>query len=423
MKTQTALFASFLLMMTQKPNIWIALPAMNEAQWLPGTLAAIEKQSYRCFKTVICVNQPKDYTDSQSEREQNIYQNNQQTLSWLNDSKSEQTEVLDKSSKGKAWPSGKGSVGAARKFLMDYIAAKADEQDIILSMDADSSFDSDYFTSVLDVFDSNPGISGLSNPYYHRLSNNTAVDRAMLRYEIYMRNYAINQFRIGSPWRFTALGSAMATTVKMYRRIGGMTAKKSGEDFYFLQKLLKAAPLYLHNNELVYPAARFSDRVFFGTGPAMIKGSKGDWSSYPVYPARLFDNVAKTQKSFSTLYQKDIHTPMDHVLGAGKEMIWTKLRNNVTSERQFIKACHQKVDGLRILQYLKAEQAGHNEIETQVLKNNLEVNGLCPGEAIVKELSEHSTLADVSTKTLAAIREMLFQKEKQLQQQQPITAI
>jgi hypothetical protein len=155
----------------------------------------------------------------------------------------------------------------------------------------------------------------------------------------------------------------------------------------------------------------------------MIKGNNGDWSSYPVYPARLFDDVGRTQQRFSDLYKKDMNTPMDPVLLPGKEMLWKKLRDNVASEKQFIKACHQKVDGLRILQYLKSEEANNSDIETQVLKENLDINGIFADSKLICELNEHSTLADVSTKTLSIIREILFQKEKELQAQQPITSI
>ncbi len=95
----------------------------------------------------------------------------------------------------------------------------------------------------------------------------------------------------GARISFTAIGSAMALPVKSYRAIGGMTPHKSGEDFYFLQKLRKFGKVLTWNKEKVYPEARYSDRVFFGTGPAMIKGRDGDWSSYPIYPFELFDEI------------------------------------------------------------------------------------------------------------------------------------
>ena len=80
---------------------------------------------------------------------------------------------------------------------------------------------------------------GLAVPYYHKLIGD-ATDRLILRYEIYMRCYLINLLRIQNPYAFTALGSAMAVTVRAYRKAGGLTPVKSGEDFYFLQNLISS---------------------------------------------------------------------------------------------------------------------------------------------------------------------------------------
>ena len=155
------------------------------------------------------------------------------------------------------------------------------------------------------LFDYTPDAVALSNPYYHKLTGAEAEDRAILRYEIYMRNYAINMLLINSPYAFTAMGSAIALPVSSYKAIGGLTPKLSGEDFYFLQKLRKYGNINIHNKEKVYPAARFSDRVFFGTGPAMIKGNDGDWESYPIYHIQLFKNIERTYESFEILFKND----------------------------------------------------------------------------------------------------------------------
>ncbi len=195
----------------------------------------------------------------------------------------------------------------------------------------------------------------LSVPYYHELTGDEEKDRAILRYEIYMRYYAINLRRIGSTYSFTAIGSAMALPVKSYRAIGGMTPHKSGEDFYFLQKLRKFGPVLTWNKEKVYPEARYSDRVFFGTGPAMIKGREGDWSSYPIYPFELFDEIRETYDLLPDLFLKDVFTPMDDFIEEkfANQNIWQPLRENFKTREQFVKACHHKIDGLRILQFLK----------------------------------------------------------------------
>ncbi len=244
---------------------------------------------------------------------------------------------------------------------MDTVLEEAGPDDIIITLDGDTTFNPGYFSSVIENFNANPKAVGLSVPYYHKLSGSEAEDRAILRYEIYMRNYAVNLWRIRNPYRFTALGSAMAIPVLSYKVIGGMTPKKSGEDFYFLQKLIKYGRLMTWNEEKVYPAARFSDRVFFGTGPAMIKGATGDWESYPIYHHSLFDEVKMSFDAFDALYEKDLPTPLGNYLKnvLAQDNIWEPLRKNSRSMKQFRKACSDKIDGLRILQYLKYSQQKH----------------------------------------------------------------
>ncbi|MGM0648540.1 MAG: glycosyltransferase [Bacteroidota bacterium] len=402
-------------------KIWIALPAKDEAAWLPKTLNAIRSQSYSHYHLIICVNQEDHYHKSENNRLREIYHNNQKTLQWLHNMPHDRMTVLDCSSPGSGWPQGKGSVGLARKILMDTIAAKGQNKDIILSMDADTTFDTGYFASVNHIFSENTEIAALSNPYYHKLTGDNSKDKTILRYELYMRNYKINLHRIQSPYRFTALGSAMATTIEQYQKIGGMTAKKSGEDFYFLQKMVKSGPLYLFNHSLVYPAARYSSRVFFGTGPAMIKGNSGIWDSYPIYHADLFDQIRTTQQSYAQLFHKDINTPVDKIITNNQEL-WQKLRSNTSSEKQFIKACHQRIDGLRILQFLKSEHQ-NNKPETQTMLKNMEKNHIhCP-EDIHTKLNEHSRFQDVPVKLLQTLRNILFEHEHNLDQQKPITTL
>jgi len=354
--------------MAEKPTIHVAIPAMNEYESLPRTLGCIQLQDYQNYEVWVCVNQPEGYwTDPQK---QEICQNNSKTLSLLQNSGLKNLHVIDHSSKGKGWTGKNYGVGIARKVLMDTISKNANSIDIILSLDADTSFESGYFGSVVNVFENHSKAVALSNPYYHELTGDGTLDRAMLRYEIYMRHYAINLWRIESPYSFTALGSAIAVPVNSYRRIGGMTPKKSGEDFYFLQKLRKLGHIANHNTHKVFPATRYSDRVFFGTGPALIKGSQGSWESYPIYNYQLFDEVAETYKLFAQLYDQKIETRFINYLNLqfGEDDIFEPLRKNFSSREQFVKACHHKVDALRILQFLKHEQTNVEYSNEQNLK-------------------------------------------------------
>ena len=345
--------------MNKRPKIYVALPAINEAELLPLCLKCIEEQSYNNFHIVICINQPDDWWEITDKRI--ICENNIALLKELQKKDKNTFTIIDKCSKGNGWKGNNKGVGWARKTIVDYIATIANTNDIIVSLDADTTFGRDYFSSNVNIFSKTKAVA-LANPYYHKLTGKEAEDRAILRYEIYMRNYAINLFLIDSPYAFTALGSAIALPVSSYKAIGGLTPKLSGEDFYFLQKLRKFGNIAIHNTEKVYPVARFSDRVFFGTGPAMIKGNNGDWESYPVYHYSLFGDIKDTYNCFPRLFKGDCETPMVFFLQEQfRENIWQALRENHKDEKHFIRACHEKIDGLKDIAISKTETVNFKE--------------------------------------------------------------
>ena len=333
--------------------------------------------------------------------------------------------VIDRSTKGHGWTGKNFGVGWARKVLFDHILSVAAPTDLIVSMDADTEFGNSYLQSLLDSFGSHPQWVALSVPYYHRLTGDAATDRAILHYEIYMRNYALNMLRIGSPYSFTAIGSAIVMRAAALRKIGGITPVKSGEDFYLVQKLTKMGPVGSWNPECVYPAARFSDRVFFGTGPAMIKAAAGDFESYPIYHHRLFSIVEETCRRTDELYAHDIHTEfLDFLQCQFKDdNLWDTIRNNVKDANQFRRAFHEKADGLRILQFLKQKQKTESIPDIQSLRDNLMLfltDGIFAEatdtgfESTLSEIRTADTVEALDTPTLSAIRDAFFKMEMAL---------
>jgi hypothetical protein len=354
------------------PFLFLALPVMDEPDFLPRLLNCLSIQSYGRFKLVACVNQPESWWQHPDKIA--ACENNRASLQLLNEFSGFDIEVIDRCSQGSGWTGKKHGVGYARKTLMDHINEVASPGDVIVSLDADAVFSEKFLESVGLTFRNHQEAAALSMPYFHRTPADPVAARAMLRYEIYMRHYFLNLDRIGSPYAFTALGSAMAVPVWAYRAIGGMTPKLSGEDFYFLQKLRKYGQVLLWNDELVYPEARFSDRVFFGTGPAMIKGATGDWTSYPIYPFTLFDEILETYLLLPLLYLEPLETRVARFLsGALKEPDpFQPLRLNHRDLAHFTRAFHEKFDGLRILQYLKTakeEDPGTDEENLQAYLN------------------------------------------------------
>ena len=417
-----------------QPHLHIAIPAMDELEYLPRTLQSIEHSVFSCkrsskrpYTIYICVNQPDEWWNNTAEHRR-ICESNAALLRVLDEYRTHHPVVIiDRSAKGCGWTGKNFGVGWARKVLFDHILSVAAPTDLIVSMDADTEFGNSYLQSLLDSFGSHPQWVALSVPYYHRLTGDAAADRAILHYEIYMRNYALNMLRIGSPYSFTAIGSAIVVRAAALRKIGGITPVKSGEDFYLVQKLTKMGEVGSCNPECVYPAARFSDRVFFGTGPAMRKAADGDLSSYPIYHHRLFSVVDETCRRTDELYQHDIRTEfLDFLQCQFKDdNLWDNIRNNVKDANQFRRAFYEKADGLRILQFLKQKQKTECIPDIQSLKDNLllfltdkkcaEATGLDFKKTLSKVQTADS-LGALDAHTLSAVRDALFKMEMTLRQ-------
>ncbi|MBE0654761.1 MAG: hypothetical protein IH594_13245, partial [Bacteroidales bacterium] len=256
--------------MMNKTKIYVCLPVLNESENIPHLINTLKKQSFKNFELIVCINQPDEWWNLDDKVELCI--DNQKSIEILKKENQFPIVLIDKSSKGSGWQGKQKGVGWARKLVMDKAASLGSDSDLIASIDADTEYPEDYLMSLSEIFARKPQISGLANPYYHRLTKNEAANKAILRYEIYMRNYALNMLLINSPFAFSAIGSGMACKAGVYRKVGGMTPKMSGEDFYFIQKLRKSGNIIVDSGLYIYPASRFSDRVYFGTGPAMIKG-------------------------------------------------------------------------------------------------------------------------------------------------------
>jgi glycosyltransferase involved in cell wall biosynthesis len=342
--------------MGSEKHIYLSVPLMNEAENLSALLDCLaEQKCNNAFTLVACVNQPENYWDQDEKVE--ICVNNQSSIEILTSESRLNVVIIDKSSKGKGWIGKKHGVGHARKTAMEHINSIADKNDLMVNMDGDTFYPPEYLSSLVEMFEKYSEAHALANPYYHRLTGKEAEDKAILRYEIYMRYFALNMLHTQNPYAFTAVGSSMSNPVWAYRKIGGITPKLSGEDFYFIQKMKKNGSVLISNRIKTYPAARFSDRVFFGTGPAMIKGDNGDWESYPLYPYAYFEDVSLSLRILMSSFETTQDYPMKEFLesqfGTG---FLEPLRKNSGNEKQFRKFCLEKVDGLRILQYLKDRQ-------------------------------------------------------------------
>lgn len=392
-------------------HLHVAIPAIDELDHLPVTLdnLAAQRVNYP-FTVYVCVNQPESWWDNPDKID--VCQNNQQLIKFIRNYPKLPVEIIDKSSLGNGWGDKNHGVGWARRTLFDHILSVATAEDVIVSLDADTCVKPEYLQSIGENFE-NRTLTAVSLPYYHRLTDDDAANRAILRYEIYMRSYLINLYGISSPYNFTAVGSAIAVRVEALRKIGNITPMKSGEDFYLLQKLRKMAPISNWNAQAVYPAARFSARVYFGTGPAMIKGNEGHWESYPIYHYSLFSSIKDTYLQLAKLYTEDFETPFLQFLKEQyrDDKLWVPIRQNSKTLERFERAFHEKADGLRILQYLKEVNPTQGKTDSVALRENMMhfFDGTIPDF-----MPEGYELSDLTIEQLDIIRNMLFEKEMQL---------
>ena len=392
-------------------HLHVAIPAIDELDHLPVTLdnLAAQRVNYP-FTVYVCVNQPESWWNNPDKID--VCQNNQQLIKFIRNYPKLPVEIIDKSSLGNGWGDKNHGVGWARRTLFDHILSVATAEDVIVSLDADTCVKPEYLQSIGENFE-NRTLTAVSLPYYHRLTDDDAANRAILRYEIYMRSYLINLYGISSPYNFTAVGSAIAVRVEALRKIGNITPMKSGEDFYLLQKLRKMAPISNWNAQAVYPAARFSARVYFGTGPAMIKGNEGHWESYPIYHYSLFSSIKDTYLQLAKLYTEDFETPFLQFLKEQyrDDKLWVPIRQNSKTLERFERAFHEKADGLRILQYLKEVNPTQGKTDSVALRENMMhfFDGTIPDF-----MPEGYELSDLTIEQLDTIRNMLFEKEMQL---------
>lgn len=174
--------------------------------------------------------------------------------------------VIDRASPGRRLPVGQG-VGLSRKLGCDLALALRDRirSRWIHSTDADATLPDDYFAA-----DAGPTATGMVRPFVHR-GDDPVLRDATWRHEIWLRYYVLALDWAGSPYAFHTIGSCLSIDGEAYAAVRGFPRLQGGEDFYLLNKLAKLGTIHRHEGTPIEIAARKSDRVPFGTGPAVAR--------------------------------------------------------------------------------------------------------------------------------------------------------
>ncbi|MFU8805598.1 MAG: glycosyltransferase [Bradymonadaceae bacterium] len=340
----------------------VVIPAMAESDYLGDVLDSLEGGSERLdeAEVLVVVNRPEDAPEK-------IAQDNAQTLELLDD----RTHRLPVFAIDRVFAAKSAGVGRARRVGMDLAlsrlaGADCSEDGLIACLDADSPVAPGYIDTLLTAFAREDAsmLAGVC-PFRHPLPEDEAAAEAIVAYETWLRYRELSIRRAGSPYAFQTLGSCIVTRAAGYALADGMPTKQAGEDFHFLNKLVKVGgpgsvrPL---EGVLVQPSPRQSSRVPFGTGPAMRHCLNHGLDHYRIVPpAHIFEELARF---FDALgggdeFEAAGPTVRGYMESIGGWRVLDKLGANHSDQERFVRAFHGWFDGLRVLQYARFGEEMH----------------------------------------------------------------
>ena len=200
--------------------------------------------------------------------------------------------------------------GLARKAGMDEAVLRFNSLNnpdgIIVSLDADTLVEENYFVEIERYFQNNPKYVGATISFQHQTEGlNEKHQEGIWLYEKYMIYFKNAMEFTGYPYAMFTVGSAFAVTAGAYVKRGGMNRRQAGEDFYFLQNLAQQGKVGEINSTIVFPSARLSSRVPFGTGPILRRWMNGEEDLNRTYNFQAFVDLKLFFSTKEQFFQKN----------------------------------------------------------------------------------------------------------------------
>jgi hypothetical protein len=278
--------------------------------------------------------------------------------------------------------------GLARKSGMDEAVHRFQRINkpggIIVSLDADTLVEKNYLVEIEKYFAENPQNVGATITFQHQTEGLSPKHlQGIQLYEKYMAYYKKAIGLTGYPFPMFTIGSAFAVTAEAYVKRGGMNRRQAGEDFYFLQNLVQLGKVGEITTTTVFPSARLSNRVPFGTGPILQKWMNDEEDLTLTYHIqafadlkKFFDMREKIYKVDKTEYQKLIsELPLPVAEFLKKDNFWEEINDvnqNCANLNTFQTRFFQKFNAFKILKFLNF---GHEHFYKKVSLAN-QVAGL-----------------------------------------------
>lgn len=251
-------------------------------------------------------------------------------------------------------------VGWARKLGMDIATQRfrtINFNGIIVGLDADTIVESNYLNSIYSFF-SNNNFNAASIYFEHPITGDSFSDvhlEQIKYYELHLRYYKNSLKYSNLPYSFHTIGSAFALTASAYARQGGMNRRKAGEDFYFINKLIKGEIFGEINDTKVMPSPRVSNRVPFGTGRAILEGLNTKKDLSLTYDFQSFEVIYSWIIRIETKDFKYGNFPEILKAYLGEE-IWIKhhtmMLNNTNSHKSYLKLFYNIFDAFWMLKFI-----------------------------------------------------------------------
>jgi hypothetical protein len=267
-------------------------------------------------------------------------------------------------------PAKHAGAGLARKIGMDEALYRFglvnNSQGIMLSLDADTQIDINYFSAISKEFHSALDAGGCILRFAHPIDGTDFSERvykAIALYELHLRYYRYALKLSGFPYTYYTIGSCFGVRADFYAQQGGMNRRKAGEDFYFLNKLFPHRAFCEIRDTCVYPSPRPSSRVPFGTGPVVQQLIGSDKMQYLTYNLQAFIDLQALFENIVSLYKME-DDAFDQFYARLPESIrnflpknevrekWNEIKRNTASAESFYKRFFLWFDGFKVVKFL-----------------------------------------------------------------------
>lgn len=349
-------------------NNIIVVPAIKESKNIPLLIQSLEKNNEKYFNDTLLIFVVNNSINDSRE----IKDDNKILVRYLNDYNSKTNKKLnityiDACSEDKAFDDKYFGVGVARKVGLDTALKLFDygnqKKKILISLDADCTVSKNYLETIIKKYNRDNLDSAVIG-YEHVLPEEKSHKAAIINYEIFLRYYVLGLKDSKSHYAFHSIGSTISCDYINYIKAGGMNKKKAGEDFYFLEKLAKVGKIDQLKKVLVYPSARISHRVPFGTGPRINRFLQNVKDEYKLYNPKSFDilkywneiiadaeNLKDSDKMFSLT--KNFHPGLHKFLIEHNFFeSWNNVLINSSKDEQLIKQIRNWMDGFRTMKLI-----------------------------------------------------------------------